>query len=110
MLNSGPNMPNKYVLKIFLKAQRDIESIYLYISKVLFNEKAASEFSNELEAALKTVCDFPESFPLINNEFVDDPTVRKLLVKKYIVFYRLNNNEIQVIRVLHGMSNYYSKL
>ena len=103
-------MPNKFELKIFPKAQRDIESIYLYISKVLFNEKAASDFFNELEDSLKTVCDFPESCPLISNELVDDSTIRKLLVKKYIVFYRLKDNEIQVIRVLYRMSNYYSKL
>ena len=103
-------MPSKFTIKIFPKAQNDIESIYIYISKTLFNEKAALDFLDELEKSLDVISQFPESFPLIENELVNDTTLRKLLVKKYIVFYRLKYNEIQVIRVLYGMSNYYSKL
>ena len=108
--NSNPNMPDKCKIKIYPKAQKDIESIYLHISRVLFNDKAASDLLNELEKSLEVICEFPESCPLINNELVNDPTIRKLMVKKYIVFYRHKHDEIQVVRVLYGMSNYYSKL
>ena len=103
-------MPDKCSLKIYPKAEKDIEEIYLYISRVLFNEKAANDFLDELENCLNTICEFPESCPLIENELVYDPTIRKLLIKNYIVFYRYKNDEIQVIRVLYGMSNYFSKL
>ena len=103
-------MPVKHTLKIFPKAENDIKNIYLYISTDLFNEKAAIDFLNELEKSFEIISEFPECCPLIKNEFVDDPTIRKLFVKKYIAFYRLKNNEIQVIRVLYGLSNYYSKL
>ena len=103
-------MPDKCSLKIYPKAEKDIEEIYLYISRVLFNEKAANDFLDELENSLNTICEFPDSCPLLENELVDDPTLRKLLIKNYIVFYRCKNDEIQVIRVLYGMSNYFSKL
>ena len=110
LMNLDPNMPNKCTLKIYSKAKKDIDNIYSYIFNILFNKEAASDFLNELEKSLELICEFPESCPLINNELTKNPDIRKLIVKKYIVFYRHKNNEIQVLRVLHSVSNYYSKL
>ncbi len=46
--------------------------------------------------------------PLVNSSLIKDKTLRKLIVKNYIIFYRpLNSNkEIQVVRVLYGMMDY----
>ena len=52
------------------------------------------------------MCAFPESCPYINNEYVKDKSLRKLIVNNYIAFYRVRDNEIQVVRVLYGMRNY----
>src|SRR5215207_62336 len=30
------------------------------------------------------------------------PGIRSLLVNPYVVFYRLQNNEVEIVRVLHG--------
>lgn len=103
-------MENKYKLNIYPKAQLDIEGIVNYIANVLLNPIAATDFINDLKSGFETVCIFPECCPLINNDMVKDKTLRKLLVKNYIAFYRVRSNEIQVVRVLYGMSNYQSIL
>ena len=99
-------MASKYQLNIFPMAQADMEQIFQYIALELCNPTAALGQINDFERALDNVCAFPESCPYIRNEYVKDKTLRKLVVNNYIVFYRVKNEEIQVVRVLYGMRNY----
>lgn len=97
---------NKYQLKIFPMARLDMEQIFDYIAVELCNPTAAIGQINDFEKAFEHVCTFPESCPYINNEYVKDKSLRKLIVNDYIAFYRVRDNEIQVVRVLYGMRNY----
>ena len=101
---------NKYQLKIFPLAQLDMEQIFDYIYVELCNPTAAIGQINDFEKAFENVCTFPESCPYINNEYVKDKSLRKLIVNNYIAFYRIRDNEIQVVRVLYGMRNYETLL
>ena len=104
-------MENKlYQLKIFPMAQLDMEQIFDYIAVELCNPTAAMEQINDFEKAFENVRAFPKSCPYINNEYVKDKSLRKLIVNNYIAFYRVRDNEIQVIRVLYGMRNYEALL
>ena len=97
---------NKYQLKIFPMARLDMEQIFDYIAVELCNPTAAIGQINDFEKAFENVCTFPESCPYINSEYVKDKSLRKLIVNNYIAFYRIKDNEIQVVRVLYGMRNY----
>ena len=99
-------MANDYRLKIFPMAQADMEGIFAYIAGELKNPTAAIDQINDFEKAFRSLCDFPERCPLVDNEYVKDKTLRKLIVNHYIAFFRIREKEIQVIRVLYGMRNY----
>ncbi len=99
-------MGSKFCLKIFPLAQTDLESIFAYISEELKNPAAAIDQINDFEKAFESIRAFPESCPLVDNEYVKDKTLRKLLVNNYIAFFRIMDGEIQVVRVLYGMRNY----
>ncbi len=99
-------MINKCKLKIFPLAQLDMEQIFDYIAVKLCNPTAAIRLINAFEKSFETICLFPESCPYINNEYIKDRTLRKLIIDNYIAFYRIKNDEIQIIRVLYGMCNY----
>ena len=101
---------NKYQLKIFPLAQLDMKQIFDYIALELCNPTAAIGQINDFEKAFENVCAFPEICPYINNEYVKDKSLRKLIVNNYIAFYRVKDNEIQVVRVLYGMRNYETLL
>ena len=100
----------KYQLKIFPLAKLDMEQIFDYIAVDLCNPTAAIGQINDFEKAFERVCLFPESCPFISNEYVKDKSLRKLIVNNYIAFYRIRDNEIQVVRVLYGMRNYETLL
>ena len=97
---------NKFELKVFPSAQADMEQIFEYIAINLSNPSAALNQIDDFEKAFDNICAFPESRPVINNEFVRDRSLRKLIVNNYIAFYRIKDNEIQVVRVIYGMRNY----
>lgn len=99
-------MADKYLLRIFPAAKADMEQIFQYISVELCNLMAALGQIDDFAKAFDNVCTFPESCPPINNEYVKDKSLRKLVVNNYIAFYRVKNREVQVVRVLYGMRNY----
>lgn len=55
---------------------------------------------------------FPERFVAINEEKITYKGIRKLIVKNYIVFYRVNAEKtlVTIERVLYGASNCEEKL
>ena len=83
-----------------------MENIFKYIAVDLASPTAASNLIDDFENAFENICLFPESCPLIQNEYVKDKTLRKLVVNNYIVFYKVEDFEIQVVRVIYGMRNY----
>jgi addiction module RelE/StbE family toxin len=99
-------MERKFNLNIFPLAQKDMENIFKYISVDLASPMAANNLIDDFENAFENIRLFPESCPLIQNEYVKDKTLRKLVVNNYIVFYKVEDFEIQVVRVIYGMRNY----
>ena len=63
-------MANKHNLKIFPLAQKDMEQIFEYIAVKLCNPTAAIGQITDFEKAFESVCNFPESCPQIQNEYV----------------------------------------
>ena len=101
-------MDNKYTIIIEKYAQKDIESIYNYICNNLVNKEAAVKLLNKINKKFDSIALFPKSAPLINNDYVKNKNIRKLLIDNYIAFYEVDdkNKEIRVIRIMYGMQNY----
>ena len=100
------SMESNYILHIYPSAQLDFDKIFAYIYNDLSNPKAALDLIDDFRKSFNNLRYFPESNHLVNNEYVKDKSLRKLLIKNYIAFYRIRGYEIQVVRVLYGMSNY----
>ena len=94
--------------KLFLmpKARSDLEEILDYISNSLLNPNAAKDLLNDFDDAFERICVFPQSCPVIHNEFFKYKGIRKLLVNNYIVFYRIVDEIIQIIRIMYARKNY----
>ncbi|MCD8028116.1 MAG: type II toxin-antitoxin system RelE/ParE family toxin [Erysipelotrichaceae bacterium] len=99
---------NKYTLNIYPRAQADLENIFQYISEDLYNPNAAAILIDEIDEALELICLNPLMCPLVRSRVIKDKTLRKIIVKNYIIFYRPveQKEEIQVVRELYGMMDY----
>lgn len=105
-------MNKKYRITIEKYAQKDIESIYNYICDNLVNKEAAIKLLNKINEKFDSIALFPKSAPLLNNDYVRNKNIRKLLIDNYIAFYEVDdiNKEIKIIRIIYGMQNYVDVL
>ena len=81
-------------------AIKDLEEIINYFSNR--NIKAGEKFINEFEKKCKYLADFPQ----MGRNYDDiKPSLRGLPLANYIIFYRIINDGIEIIRVVSGYRN-----
>ena len=100
-------MECKYSYRFTEKAEQDFDEILRYISVDLANPAAAQKLGRKMFEQIDMVRAFPESGAPVDNEFLADKTVRKLLVNSYIIYYKAHYDEkiISVIRIVYGKRN-----
>ena len=76
------------------------------------NKEAAIKLLNKINEKFDSIASFPKSSPLLNNDYVTNKNIRKLLIDNYIAFYEVDdiNKEIKIIRIIYGMQNYIDVL
>ena len=86
------------------KARQDIYEILYYIEHELLNPKASIDFSKELIEKMQFITDFPKAHPIIDNEYVRANDVRKINIKNYLLFYKydFDNKQVIVLSVVYG--------
>lgn len=105
-------MSEKYKIELSIKAKEDIKSIVLYIKNNLNEPSIASKYAKTIKEEIKTLEYSPKKFAIIDDDTIKDLNIRKLNIKNYIAFYRINENKkvVNVERVLYGASNWINKL
>lgn len=89
-------------------AQRDIDSISAYLDYQLKSPQAAEDFLSDVEAGCRRVTEMPKAYPLYNDMKLAIQGYRKIVIKNYLIFYRIKEEEkaIYVTRVIYGGRDY----
>lgn len=100
-------MASRFSFELSENARNDLDDIVSYISVSLSNPAAATHFIEEFQNAMEEVRDFPESWSLVENEFVVGLGVRKKIVSNYIMYYLPISKEekIYVVRIVYEKRN-----
>ena len=92
-------------------AIQDIQRLCGYIGETLGNPRAADRLKAELLHSISSLKAYPEQgVPLASKYEWIDSTMRILIVQKQLVFYEVNGEDIEIIRVLDGRTDYLAKL
>ena len=96
----------KYEVIVSDSAIKDIRDIYFYISNNLFSPKDALNLMGLVEKNIKNLDVMPDRFR--KYEKYKDKNIRICRVKKYLIFYDVNDDKdrVEVIRVLYSSRNY----
>lgn len=103
-------MRPKSKIKYSPAAVDDIDEIFSYISQD--NLAAAELVLEKLDREIRKL----ESFPNMGSVLPEDeysiiqPGYRLIVVKPYLVFYRIVNDDIIIYRILHGRRDYLREL
>ena len=105
-------MNKKYEIKLSIKAKSDLKNIVSYIQKNLNEPSIAKKYAKIIQEEIKTLEYFPKKFAPIEDTSIKDLNIRKLVIKNYIAFYRVNekNKIVNIERILYGASNWINEL
>ena len=80
-----------------VRAKADAAHIWLYIAQE--NEQAADKLIDQIDERLQSLARMPLSAEAVDHLY---PGLRRTSVGSYVIYYRPLNEEIEVIRILHG--------
>lgn len=103
---------NKYKVELSIQAKNDYKDIIHYIKYELIEPTIAKKYAELIKNELISLEHQPNRFPIIDNDIIKQYQFRKLIIKNYIVFYRINNKDkvVNIERILYGASNWNDKL
>ena len=91
---------------IAAEAERDLEAIGDYIARD--NPPRAVSFLREIRQKCLRLAEMPERFPLVRR--YERFGIRRRLHGNYLIFYRVEQDRVVVLHVLHGAADYASLL
>ncbi len=105
-------MTEKYEVLLSIKAKEDLKSIVFYIKNNLNEPSIAKKYAKVIKEEIISLSYFPQRNAIIDEETIKNLKMRKIVVKNYITFYRMNeeNNIVSIERILYGASNWINEL
>ena len=94
------------ILVITEDAKADLMKIKSFIRP--HSPKRAESFIDELLDKYALLCDMPRAFPLIPR--YESRGIRLCVHRDYLIFYRVKEELIEIIRIPHGARDYESLL
>jgi plasmid stabilization system protein ParE len=88
------------------EAKADLREIALFIARD--NKTRARSFVRELRAKAHDVGDMPLAWPLIPR--YAHHGIRRRPFRDYLIFYRIDEDGISIVRILHGARDYETLL
>ena len=99
---------DKYVVKLYARAYRDLDGIYKYIAETLLESGTALNMIEELEKAIFSLEQLPERGAVRRIGTYASGNYRQLFVKNYCIIYRVlkAKKEVHIVTVRYTPSNF----
>ena len=102
----------EYKVELSIQAKEDYKSIIRYIKYKLLEPNIADRYAELIKNEINTLKYNPQKFAIIDYDMIKKYKFRKLIIKNYIAFYRVNEDEkiVNVERILYGATDWKNKL
>ena len=98
----------KYELYISELAQKDLQKIADYLSLQLLEPGISKNIMAQIDTAILGLQNMPLRYSLVSDKSIQKANVRKMVVKNYIVFFKVyeEKNRVGIVRILYGRRNW----
>ena len=100
----------KYNIEYSKEAKQDLIEIKQYIKYNLQEPETAQKLIDKIRNEINNLKNNPKIFSIIDDDLLKKLEIRKLIVDNYIIFYRIKNNNIEVVRIMYGRRNWITLL
>ncbi len=103
---------NKYKILLSVQAKNDYKNIIRYIKYNLLEPIIAERYVNLIKSELSKLEYQPQKFAIIDYDIIREYKIRKLIIKNYCVFYRINENDkiVNIERILYSGADWKNRL
>jgi len=101
---------NNYNIEYSKEARQDLIDIKKYIKYNLQEPETAEKLISKIRTEIDELSNNPQIYAIIDDDFINKFEIRKLIVDNYIVFYRVQNYNIQIVRIMYGRRNWINLL
>ena len=98
----------RYKVLIYPSAKRDLLEIIDYLNTL--SHDAAVRYYDLLVQQINSLCTMPESCPKPKDLTLAAKGYRFMVIEKYLVFYVIDRDTVQIRRILYGRREYGSFL
>ena len=105
-------MQERYEVVMSGKAKDDLKYIITYINATLNEPTIAKKYAQLINERIRTLEYIPQRYMIIEDNEIKHLNIRRLLIKNYIAFYRIDESKriVRIERILYGASNWMSNL
>ena len=100
----------KYNIEYSKEAKQDLIEIKQYIKYNLQEPETAQKLIDKIRNEINNLKNNTKIFSIIDDDLLKKLEIRKLIVDNYIIFYRIKNNNIEVVRIMYGRRNWITLL
>jgi len=97
-------MSGKYTIRYLSTAQKDLDEIFDYILRD--NPSAALALLEKFDHSISQLAFNPELGVIPKDDRLKNLGYRMLIIEKYLVFYVVKPQTIQIRRIIHGARKY----
>lgn len=99
---------DNYSVKLYARANRDLEEIFKYIANNISEPLAAEKMIDALENAIVNLEYFPERGAIRQNGIYANKNYRQLFVKNYVIIYKVlkKHKDVHIVTVRYAPSNF----
>lgn len=101
-----------YKVQILDIANQDMKEIISYIKNKLREPEIAKQHKSAFKEAILELKNSASIYSLIDEELIGRKDIRKVNVKKFMIFYRIIEEEslVQIIAVFYAKSNWKTRI
>jgi plasmid stabilization system protein ParE len=101
-----------YSINITDAAEQDILSTVNYVTDVLKTPIAANSLLDEIEKHERMLEESPVIYPFVSDEYAAEKGVKFIMVKNYMLFFIVNEEDriVNVVRFLYGRRDWKNLL
>lgn len=99
-----------YTISYSEEAKQDLIEIKSYIKYNLGEPKIAEKIISKIKEKINILKINPESFALIDEEYIKKMEMRKIIAENYIIFYIINKDNVEIVRIMYNKTNWIKLL
>lgn len=101
---------NQYNIRYSKEAKQDLIDIKKYIKYNLQEPNIANKLIAKIRKEIENLVNDVAIYNIIDDDFIKKLEIRKIIVDNYIVFYRIKNKTIEIVRIMYGRRNWIALL